>query len=167
MLAAVKKDFLDNYVSSNEAMYKEMPGASFEWELLKFIHIIYNDDFKITFYLLNYEFTGGAHGLETQDYASVDLKTGKQITLNDLFKPGFESKLTILLSGKLHQMLKLPASAKLTESGYFVDEIKPNDNFYVKGQGIGFLYNHYEIAPYSFGATDIFLTREELKGILK
>ncbi|MEI7723557.1 MAG: DUF3298 domain-containing protein [Bacteroidota bacterium] len=167
MLAAVKKDFLDNYISSNEAMYKEMPGESFGWELLKYIHIIYNDDFKLTFYLVNYEFTGGAHGLETQVFSSVDMKTGKQLTLNDLFKSGYESKLTILLTGKLHQMLKLPASGKLTESGYFVDEIKPNDNFYVKGQGIGFLYNHYEIAPYSFGATDIFLTREELKGLLK
>jgi hypothetical protein len=63
-------------------------------------------------------------------------------------------------------MLKLPGTGKLTDSGYFVDEIKPNENFYVTGEGVGFVYNHYEIAPYSFGATDIFLTKEGLKEIL-
>jgi hypothetical protein len=167
IIETVKKEFLDNYISSNETMYKEMPGASFEWELLKFTHIIYNDDSKLTYYILNYTFTGGAHGLETQIYTSIDIKSGKTLSLGDLLKPGYENKLTGLLTDKLHQMLKLPALDKLTESGYFTDEVKPNDNFYLTRQGIGFYYNHYEIAPYSFGATNIFLTRDELKGLLK
>jgi hypothetical protein len=166
-LASLKKEFFDNYYSSNETMYKEMPGASFGWELLKFTHIIYNEDRKLTYYILTYSYTGGAHGLENQIYTSINLETGKPMAMNELFEPGYENKLTVLLTGKLHQMLKLPLSGKLTDSGYFVDEIKPNENFYLNGQGVGFFYNHYEIAPYSFGATDIFLTKEELKGILK
>ncbi len=167
LLTSIKSEFLDNYSNSNEELYKEMPGASYEWVLLKCTHIIYNDDHKLSFYNSSYTFTGGAHGQGTQEFTTVNLKTGKIITLNDLFKPGYENQLTPLLTNKLHQNLKLPAGGKLNDAGYFVDEIKPNDNFYVNGQGIGFYYNQYDIAPYSSGPTDIFLTREELKGLLR
>jgi hypothetical protein len=167
LLSSMKKDFFENYISSNETMYREMPGASYGWELLKSTYIIFNEEDKLSFYILNYTFTGGAHGLETQLFTSVDMKTGRTITINELFKPGYENRLMNLLTNKLHQMIKLPLQTKLTESGYFVDEIKPNDNFYLNGEGVGFFYNHYEIAPYSFGTTNIFLTKEELKGVLK
>jgi hypothetical protein len=167
LLTNIKNDFLDNYSKSNEELYKEMPGASYEWVLLKCTHIIYNDEHKLSFYNSSYTFTGGAHGQGTQEFTSVNLKTGNTITMNDLFKPGYETQLTRLLTNKLQQNLKLPAGGKLNDAGYFVDEVKPNDNFYVNGQGIGFYYNQYDIAPYSSGPTDIFLTREELKGLLK
>ncbi len=167
VLATTKKEFFDNYISGNETMYKEMPGASFGWEFLKFTHIIYNEDYKLTYYILSYSYTGGAHGLENQIYTSIDTKTGKPFVLDELFEPGYENQLTILLTNKLHQMLKLPVTGKLTDSGYFVDDIKPNENFYLNGDGVGFFYNRYEIAPYSFGATDIYLTKEDLKEILK
>jgi len=167
IVEAVKTDFMESYVSGNAAMYKEMPGASFEWELLKFVHIVLNDDNKFTYYILNYTFTGGAHGLETRLYTSVDLKSGKRLQINDIFKSDIEIKLTALITSKIRQLAKLPPSGKLTEAGYFMDEVKPNDNFYITAQGVGFYYNHYEIAPYSFGTTDVFLTKEELKGLVK
>ena len=167
ILTDIRQDYKTEYVTGNQSLYLEMPGASFEWELLKFAHIIYNSNHKVSFGIITYSFTGGAHGLTIEAFTTVDLKTGKTIRLPDLCKAGYEDELARLLTQKLHTMIDLSQSKKLSEAGYFTDEIKPTENFYLNENGIGFAYNHYEIAPYSFGITDIFLTSQELKGILK
>jgi len=166
-LADARQEFFSDYQKTNQALYKSAPGASFNWELLKFTHIVYNAHRKVCFYILTYSFTGGAHGMEMQEFSTVDLQSGKTLKLEDLFKTGSEKELTRLLTHRLHQMINQPESGKLSESGYFTDEVKPTENFYLNDNGIGFFYNHYEIAPYSFGATDIFLSKEELRQILK
>jgi len=167
VLAGIRQDYFREYVTSNKALYLEMPGASFEWELMKYTRIVYNGNHRVTFGITSYSFTGGAHGNETESYSTVDMKSGKILSATDLFKPGYEEELTRLLTRKLHKMNNLEESRKLVDAGYFTDEIKPTANFYLDENGIGFCYNQYEIAPYSFGSTDIFLTCAELKGILK
>jgi len=168
LINGMKEVYFENYISSNESVYKEMPdGASFEWELIKYMHIIHNESNLLTFYILSYAFTGGAHGLETHDFFSIDLLTGKRIKLEDILLPGKENELNKMLTHKLHQIIGISDAEKLTDSGYFTDEVKANENYYLTGNGLGFFYNHYELAPYSFGFTDIFLTFNELKGLLK
>ncbi|MEI6173392.1 MAG: DUF3298 domain-containing protein [Bacteroidota bacterium] len=167
LLSKVRQDFFNNYIHDNETLYKEMPGASFGWELLRFTHLISNENGKVTFYTLSYSYTGGAHGLQTQFYCTIDLNRGKVLLPEDIFISGYESELSRLLTSKLHQMVNIPESGQLTESGYFVNEIKQNTNFYMNANGIGFFYNQYEIAPYSFGTTDIFLSTKEVSELLK
>ncbi|MEI6682416.1 MAG: DUF3298 domain-containing protein [Bacteroidota bacterium] len=167
LLAGIRQDYFREYVTSNKTLYEEMPGASFEWELLRYTRIVYNGNHRVTFSISSYSFTGGAHGNETQSFTTVDMKSGKILSMTDLFKPGYDEELTRLLTSKLHKANNLDESRKLVDAGYFTDEIKPSANFYLDENGIGFCYNQYEIAPHSFGSTDIFLTCAELKGILK
>ncbi|MBL7137606.1 MAG: DUF3298 domain-containing protein [Bacteroidales bacterium] len=167
-IRSTQEAFIKNYLSSNESLYESMPEAgSLNWTLLKFMHVLYNDNNLLTYYLLNYGYTGGAHGLETQDFTVFNTKSGKVLSLNDLFLPGFETKLTTLLTRKLKEMTKLHASEKLSDNGFFVDDVAPNSNFYLTASGIGFFYNHYEIAPYANGPTDILLPFDELKELLR
>jgi len=168
ILNSMKKRFFENYLNSNESSFEAKTGGPNQnWELLKFMHILHNADYVVSFYILSYAFTGGAHGLETQEYGVVDLKKGRLLQLQDIFRENYEKDLSLLLTKKLHQIANLQDSQKLSEAGYFMDEIKPIENFYQTGKGIGFFYNHYDIAPYSFGSTDIFLTLEELRDLLK
>ncbi len=168
LIKGMKSTFFENYISSNESLYDEMPdGRSFDWEMLKYMHILNNRDYLLTFYIISYGFTGGAHGLETCDYYSADIRTGRLLKLDDIFLPDSRAALTLLLTNKLRLEAGLDDTQKLSDAGYFVEEIKPNENFYITTEGIGFLYNHYDIAPYSFGATKLFLTTEDLKGLIK
>lgn len=168
LVHSMKSDFFDNYFSTNEEMYKEMPeGMSYNWEMLKFMHIMINNDHLLTFYITSYGFSGGAHGLETDQYYSVNLKTGKIIQMQDIIRPGTEEILSGLLTGKLKKMAGLAPDSRLTDSGYFTDTIKPGSNFYLTPDGIGFYYNQYDIAPYAFGSTNIFLDFNELKGVMR
>lgn len=168
LLISMKRDYFENYITTNQEMYKEMPeGMSYDWVMLKFMHIMTNTDNLLTFYITSYGFSGGAHGLETDQYYSVNLKSGKLITLQEVILPEKEELLSRLLTEKLKKMAGLESTAELTEAGYFTDTIKPGSNFYLTPEGVGFYYNQYDIAPYAFGTTDIFLTYNELKEILR
>jgi len=160
--------FKRDYMEGNEDLYSQMPDAgSLNWELLRFMHVVRNENYMLSFYILNYAFTGGAHGLETLDYRNVDLRQGRLLKLDDILAEGKKQELSGLLTRKLKMMNHIPEAQTLTENHYFVDEIRPNDNFYLTGSGIGFVFNHYDIAPYSFGATDIFLTADEVKDLIR
>lgn len=168
-LDALQQSYFTNYINDNLDLYKQMPEAgTLNWDLYKLIHVVYNEQFLLSYYLDSYAFTGGAHGLGAQDYTVINMKTGKVVTASDLFVKEYEPVLTIIITAKLKKMEKLQPGEKLSEKAeYFVDEIPPNSNFYITGEGIGFFYNHYEIAPYSHGFTDIFLTFGELAPVLK
>lgn len=169
LLNILQQSFFTGYLADNLELVKQMPNVgTLNWDLYKLMHIVYNDKGLLSLYIDSYAFTGGAHGLGAQDYTIYNTKTGKQVSPPDIFIKDFESALTGILTQKLKQVEKLKPTDKLTEKAdYFVDEIIPNSNFYITGNGIGFFYNHYEIAPYSHGFTDIFLTFDELQPVLK
>jgi hypothetical protein len=169
LLNMLQQSYFSNYVNDNIELYKQMPDAgSLNWDLYKLVHVVYNDNFLLSYYLESYAFTGGAHGLGAQDYTVINMKTGKVVLPTDIFVKNYEPELTALLTKRLKKMENLQPGDKLSEkSEYFADEIPPNNNFYITGDGIGFFYNHYEIAPYSHGFTNIFLTFGELVPLLK
>lgn len=166
LLNAMKQIYLENYIATNESVYNETMGASFDWESLKFMDVVLNRSFLLTFYIEQYAFTGGAHGLQTRDYTVVNLRTGRSVSLNEVFSGDYESALTDLLTKEVRRMHNIGSEKKLTDNGFFVESIKPTNNFYITINGIGFFYNHYEIAPYSNGPDDIFIPFADLKPLL-
>jgi hypothetical protein len=165
LLNAMKQIYFENYITTNESIYKETMGASFDWESLKFMDVILNRSFLLTFYIEQYAFTGGAHGLQTRDYTVVNLRKGSAVSLNEIFSGDYEAALTDLLTKQARKMHNIDSDKKLTDNGFFVETIKPTNNFYLTINGIGFFYNHYEIAPYSNGPDDIFIPFADLKSI--
>ena len=98
-----------------------------------------------------YSFEGGAHGLSGKYYTCVDLETGRKLTFNDVFTKESEEALTAIIRREKPQ-----------DYIYFYTEIKPNDNFYFDSNGIIFVYNPYEIAPYSAGVIEIYVPFNEI-----
>jgi hypothetical protein len=51
--------------------------------------------------------------------------------------------------------------------GFFtIDDIVPNENFWLSEKGIHYSYNQYEIAPYAMGVIDVTVPYSELTDIL-
>ena len=167
VLLGMEQVYFENYISSNEAIYNQVRGMSFNWESVKTMNILMNGNNLLCFYIESYAFTGGAHGLQSRDYIVTNLESGKVIGLSDLFTGDYEPALTSMLTSKIRSTGKIPDEQKLSASGYFVDEIKPSSNFYITRNGIGFYYNHYEIAPYVNGPTDLFIPYSEVRKLLK
>lgn len=166
LLNGMKQVYFENYLYTNEGIYKETMASSFNWQSLKFLHILMNSSHILSFYIDQYAFTGGAHGLQTREYTVVNLWTGKEVRLKDIFKENYETRLSAILSDKIHVKNHLPTTQSLKDAGFFTDTIKPNDNFYITREGIGFLYNQYDIAPYASGSIDVFIPFNEVKDLM-
>lgn len=109
-------------------------------------------------------FTGGAHGGHGTYFVNIDPATGSKIKLSDRFKPGFEEPLReagekIFKATYLRDSLSEAAQSYQFEEGTFT----LNSNYTFTGSGIKFLYNIYEIAPYSAGVQEIVIPYEDIK----
>ena len=130
------------------------------------------NDEKIYSYGINrYVFMGGAHGLTTLNYFNFDLKSGKQIMENDLFEAGFEETLTSLLKTRIVEQSNEDPNVEtiisLDNTDYWVDAIKPNNNFYITDESLNYVFNPYEIAPYYMGITEVIIPFDRIKEIQK
>ena len=117
---------------------------------------------------------GGAHGLETRNFYNFDLKTGKLISENELFKPAYKTVLSELIKTRIVEESKESKDEKnaepilsIEDTDFWTDSIKPNGNFYITDEGINYVFNPYEIAPYYMGQTEVSLPYNRLKNILK
>lgn len=117
---------------------------------------------------------GGAHGLETRNFYNFDLKTGKLISEAELFNSNYKLPLSDLIKKRIVEESQESKDSKdaepilsLEDTDYWTDSIKPNGNFYITDEGINYVFNPYEIAPYYMGQTEVTLPFNRLKDILK
>lgn len=115
-----------------------------------------------------YVYTGGAHGSNFRQFVNYNLQTGEQIDEEQLFAENYQEQLTqLLLQYMVEQNDEIALIQDLQEAGYNVDDIHPNDNFYLAEEGITYVFNPYDIAPYALGETEILIPWSALQNILK
>ncbi len=120
-------------------------------------------------YVFNVEsYEGGAHGSETLTYLNFSEQDGQRISLDDVLVAGYESELCELLLNALMKQNQVSTLKELQDKGYLLwSSMYVPGNFLLKEDGIEFVYNAYEIAPYALGATQLTLSYAELNGLLK
>lgn len=156
------KDLIREYRLTNQPILAQMDSTNFysfnnEHHLEGFS--VLTDENIFSYGINRYVFMGGAHGLSNLTYLNYNLKTGKKITEADIFKPGYEKDLSDIIKSRIVEQSKEDDSVqnieKLEDTDYWVDEIKPNGNFYLSDEGINYVFNPYEIAPYYMGQTEV------------
>ena len=72
-------------------------------ELLANYEIKTNERGILSLNLIVYSFTGGAHGMTVINSLTFDTKTGKQYTLQELFKPGsnYEKQISAIITQRI------------------------------------------------------------------
>lgn len=126
-------------------------------------------DRTLSYTITGYEYTGGAHGIGWTKGLNYSLETGEQLTLDDFLSAGQQAALPSALVTLLcwQKGFNATESDKLAEMGYYLDGIKPSENFRTSATGITFIYNPYEIGPYSLGTTEITLPYDMIDQLLK
>lgn len=98
-------------------------------------------------------YEGGAHGSHWVRYRNFDKKTGKQLALQDVVPDEKRQDVLEAMMEKLCADNDVENVAQLQEqTGITVlGDLYLTNNFRLKGDSIEFLFNQYEIAPYSAG----------------
>ncbi|MHB9055140.1 MAG: RsiV family protein [Paludibacteraceae bacterium] len=130
---------------------------------------MYVDDKILSYSYERYAFMGGAEeGNSNRLLYNFDLTNSDIISEKDLFTTNYKEPLTKLIKQQIvEDNAEMESVADLNDFHFFEDKIKPNNNFYVTAEGIVYVYNPYDIAPYSMGQTSVLLTFDKLKPILR
>jgi hypothetical protein len=168
------KDLNQDYSDNNLPLVNQLDSSSnysFNNEHVVSGFSLQNDKIIYVYGIERYVYMGGAHGLETRNYYNFDLKTGKLISETDLFVDNYKELLSDLIKKRIVEESKESEDNEpildLENTDYWTDSIKPNGNFYITDEGINYVFNPYEIAPYALGETEVTLPFDRLKGIFK
>jgi hypothetical protein len=170
------KELLTDYRENNQPLIAELDSKSpysFNNEHTVSGFSLLSDKIIYVYGIERYVYMGGAHGLETRNFYNFDLKTGQLITEKDLFKPNYESELAKLIKTRIVEESKENVEkdsepiTDLEETDFWTDSIKSNGNFYITDEGINYVFNPYEIAPYYMGQTEVTLPFDRLTSLLK
>jgi hypothetical protein len=100
-------------------------------------------------------YDGGAHGMYGTDYRVFDRNTARLVTLSDIADAGRLSDLREAVVEELRKKFELREDERLTDAGFFEDDIALTENFFLSEDGIGFHWNPYDVAPYVFGEIEV------------
>jgi len=158
-----------NFIESFEESKKEMPDLTMGWYYKSTVSVNVAADTLISIQADNEFFTGGAHGGYGTTFINMNPATGQQITLADIFKTGYEEVLRREGEVDFRKAQELADTASYINAGFEFpdDKFSLNDNYGFTKDGIVFVFNVYEIAPYAMGAQEVHIPYTRLKDWLK
>ena len=121
---------------------------SLNWKSESECKIVYSCKDFASFKIFSWSYSGGAHGMPDTHVGTV--RNGRILTLADL-----PENINLLWK----KALKSHPCFKTIKKYCDFAEKKPQmtDNFYLDDKGVHFIYQPYEIAPFSTGTIDIFV----------
>lgn len=102
----------------------------------------------LSLYIDYYSYTGGAHGFTDRRAYNIDLTTGQELRLSDLFAPEYD------YASIINEMInkQIQASAEVFFDGEMgFQGIDPNQPYYIEKGNLVIYFGLYEIAPYAAG----------------
>lgn len=141
-------DWIDDVRKIADEYYKDLNAKVTPFQLVAKYLVKNNDNKILSLYIEYYQFTGGAHGITTRIPYNIDIKTGNLLSLNDLFKSGFNYK--DILNKEIKRQIALEPE-KYFDNGAIFKGVKDNDTFYIEDGYLIMFYGQYELAPYVAG----------------
>lgn len=132
--------------SVNEELLKEQGFPSDDiQEMDGTFEIKTNERGVLSLSLLNYVFTGGAHGNTLQKSLTFDANTGRRYSIGELFKPGsnYAARLNTLIEAQIKER-DLPLLVDYPG-------ITPDQDFYIADKSLVIYFQLYELVPYAWG----------------
>jgi len=114
----------------------------------------------------NSTYGGGAHGNYATSFKNIDKSSGKELTLKDILKPNSQEAFTKTVENLYRKMRHLSKKDSMKDADWFGDKFELAENFAITPQGLYFLYNSYEVQPYSMGQETIVVPYNKIKEFL-
>lgn len=163
----IQSDIIGDFVPSAE----RGEGLSLDegkWETTLGNKFAYDDEHVVSCSIVQYQFTGGAHGYASETFVSFDRKSGRPINESNIFVDDYKEKLSAVIVEALMRQNGVHTPEDLENEGFFnTSEILPNNNFMITSTGLRYCFNPYEIAPYSKGTIYIDLIWDAVSTIIR
>jgi len=146
-------------------LYAKKSGYPFfPYEAIMNYTVTLNAACRLSTYIDQYQYTGGAHGNTLRSSNNWNLNTGASLKMEDIFNNG-EDFVPLILN-QIIQLVKVQVTQD--PNIYFdnyeeliVKNFNPN-NFYLTPIGMTIYFQQYEIAPYSSGIIEFHIPYNDL-----
>lgn len=144
----------------------ERPSATLNYDEQAATYVLYQQGNLLSLGFFSYSYSGGAHGQNGTLAASYDLRTGRRLRYDDIFKPTAAAQLPALLGQAVRPLVGLTPSEAL-DKDLLVSEMPVTHNIFLTGGGVTFIYQPYEIASYAQGEVRVFLPLAAVRSLLR
>ncbi len=123
------------------------------YEFLRTFEVTYGQNCIISLYMDAYQYTGGAHGTTTRTSDTWDARTGQQLPLSAMFRPGtyYVGALEEAIVAEIGRRNAGQSNLYFDNSAELVHEYFDPENFYLTPEALVIYFQATEIAPYSTG----------------
>lgn len=158
--------FFNESESQAKEYYKDLPEIENKFVANVDFDIKKNSDNTLSILIMYYKYAGGAHGYSENVSYNVDMRTGKFILINDLFKNGVDYKGVINeeIRKQIEDLIKLDPQ---NNGIYEFKTIKENQKFYIQDNNLVIYFDLYDIAPYAAGIPEFIININKIDHILK
>ncbi len=162
------KNIVESFIQGYDEFSTEQKDRVQSWYLYVDIEVLSAQPGYLAFKYTHADYAGGAHGNEVMLYLNYDPVQKKSLQLKDLLLPGKMDELTRLAEQIFRKNEQLSPQQSLTDQYFFENgQFSLPENFYLREDGIVFLYNAYEIKPYVAGTTTLVLPFDKVKPLIQ
>lgn len=152
----IDKD-VNQFINELKNVANEYIMLSTPYTLESSYEIYYQDEDIVSFCILFSNYYGGAHGMTYKICYNYDIRSGKRLSLRNLFKgEEYQEKINAVIEEEIKKRNEI--------EGYKVINgfkgIKENQHFYIKDGLLVIYFDLYEIAPYVAGIIEFTMPQE-------
>lgn len=148
-----KETLVEAKIAYRESKQSEYPFRPFQAQTVYQVHVLNPNLLSLTMDM--YQYTGGAHGMTVRKPFNYNLKTGKMLGYQDLFKECVNYR-QVIVHHVMDQIIKNP-DVYFEDAAETVKAFTDQQPFYITEEGIVVIYGLYEIAPYAAGIQEFLI----------
>lgn len=157
-------DAVSEFDNEYKTFKNDFQDSSQKWEVKVDGKVLYESAEVISISLHSYIDTGGAHGNSRLTYLNFNPETGALLEEDEIISN--PSKFKAVAEKAFKEQTKPENADETIEDFFFGEDFQLPANMGFSKEGLILLYNNYEIAAYTQGATKIILPYETVKGVL-
>jgi DNA-dependent RNA polymerase auxiliary subunit epsilon len=143
-------------------------SKSYDIEFRKYIaassyKVYYNKNQFLSLVVTHYLYTGGAHGMSYMKGYNIDLKTGKDYALSEVFPQGYDYKR--IIDEVVLKEMENGREKYFEEAITNFNGIAKEHPFYIEEDSLIVYFGEYEIAPYAAGKPEFRIPFSKLEFI--
>lgn len=156
------------FMSEYEAYVKEFKNEAATWYSQTNISVPFQTNNVTCISVEMDDYTGGAHGMFSTIHTNFFKPKHEVLTLKKIFNDSSLSELLTIAEADFRTANELTSEDDFDEVGFWFkdNQFHLNDNFILTAEGITWLYNPYEIGPYSQGTIELNVSKNELLPLL-
>jgi len=160
---------MNTFIQDYDSFIKEFPDSYQAWFIERTGEVRLNKENIFSIDYMEYSYTGGAHSNTNVSFKNFNLNNGDEIKLSDIISEAKQNKLTKIAEEEFRKLKNITPDADLGQAGFWFENNKfyLNENFLIGDNSLVFFYNNYEITAYAFGPTELEISYQKIRDLIK